>query len=76
MWQQVVWECLWQQVPDHWEARIDWGKNLTVRSIQSRMGKMAIAAAVYHIWGPRNTCKFSKIMLTEEQMVKRIFIWK
>ena len=36
---------------------------------------MAIAAAVYHIWRPRNTYKFSKIMLTEEQMVKRIFFF-
>ena len=35
---------------------------------------MAIAAAVYHIWWLRKTCKFSKIMLTEEQMVKRIFL--
>ena len=34
---------------------------------------MAIAAAVYHIWRPRNICKFSKIMFTDEQMVKRIF---
>ena len=25
MWQQVVWECLWQQVPDHCGAVIDWG---------------------------------------------------
>ena len=36
---------------------------------------MAIAAAVYHIWRPRNTYKFSKMMLTEEQMVKRIFFF-
>ena len=73
MWQQVVWECLWQQVPDHCGAVIDWGGNLTGRSIQSVVGKMAIAVAVYHIWRPRNICKFSKIMFTDEQMVKRIF---
>ena len=29
-WQQVVWDCLWQQVPDHWYAIINWGKNFTV----------------------------------------------
>ena len=73
MWQQVVWECLWQQVPDHCGAVIDWGGNLTGRSIQSVVGKMAIAVAVYHIWRLRNICKFSKIMFTDEQMVKRIF---
>ena len=39
MWQQVVWECLLQQVPDHWGAVIDWGLYLTGRSIQSRVGK-------------------------------------
>ena len=57
----------------HCGAVIDWGENLTCRSIQSRVGKMAVAAAVYHIWRPRNICKFLKIMFTEEQMVKRIF---
>ena len=60
-------------MPDHCGAVIDWGENLTGRSIQSRVGKMAIATAVYHIWRSRNTCKISKIMFTEEQMVKRIF---
>ena len=68
-----MWECLWQQVPDHCGAVIDWGENLIGRSIQSRVGKMVIATTVYHIWRPRNTCKISKIMFTEEQMVKRIF---
>ena len=60
---------------DHCGVVIDWGENFTGRSIQSRVGKMAVAAAVYHIWRPRNTCKFSKIMFTEEQTVKRFFFF-